>query len=167
MSDLSPRNERFAVLVAAGRSQTDADLEAGYEPESRGTARSSASELASIPGVSERITQLVAEFTDAIGRRYVAEALAEMVTASYVRGRLVQEDLAASAEGQHAAAIRALELLGKDVGLWRETETPQLHLHAALDQLTPDELRALASMPLSGEADDAWPEEDPVALPPD
>lgn len=140
----NPRHERFAQALADGKSQVEAHQLAGYRP-NKGTA----SVLKRHPNISERVQELLAE-REQMSREATERATAELALtkADVMRGLLACHD-AASAAGQHSAAIRALELLGKQLGMF--VDRKEMRLIRSVSDLSDEELDALIADAGAGE----------------
>ena len=108
----NPRHELFCQLRATGKSATAAYVDAGY---SENGARQSAHKLLTNSDIKARIEELRAGLTE---RAIEKTALTE----SYVINRLMRiTELTSNPQSEKwnpNAAVRALELLGKKLGLW-------------------------------------------------
>jgi len=121
----NPKRERFCREYVIDGNATQAYIRAGY---STVGAEANASRLIGFDNVRARIAELQAK---------VSEKLE--LTQEKVLSDLEASRKAATAEGQHSAAIKAAELLGKHIGMWPQ----KLELkHDVLDGMTTDELRA-------------------------
>jgi len=147
------RHERFAQAVASGSSQTRAYVDAGY---SEKTARSRSSVLATkYPDVSDRIRELIEERVrqSEEATRIATERLA--IDRAWVLGQLVDSVASAKVKvpvldrngiqvGEYCrdltAANKALELIGKELGMFVERK---VHTQSPFDALSLDEKRAL------------------------
>lgn len=111
---LTAKKEAFCrAYVANGSNGTQAAITAGY---SKKTARSQAQRLLTNVDIQKRIAEL---------KEPINKGLA--INAEYVRERLKIEAERDGEGASHSARIRALELLGKDVGMfegreWNEEE---------------------------------------------
>lgn len=105
------RHEVFAQEVAAGRTQTDAFLEANPHAETwkRQTAKVKASEMAARPDVKARIAYLQARAADA-----------SIFTLAAHLTRMNALSRAAEAAGDFHAAVKAEESRGKAAGFYSE-----------------------------------------------
>lgn len=103
--DLNARQLRFALGVLEGKDATTAYVDAGYR--ARGNAaESSASKLLRNPKVAEFLER---------GRAKAADR------ALVTRERVVTGLLTiAEGTGADSARVRAWELLGKDIGMWKD-----------------------------------------------
>lgn len=104
------RHERFAQLVASGSSLSAAYRDAGYTKKNAG---SQAHRLSKNANVAERIAEIKAE----IAKQQIAHAV---VTRTWVKERLKENAIVAAAKGEYSASNRALELLGKEIGMFVE-----------------------------------------------
>ena len=116
--------ERFAREVAAGKSYTDAYKSLSSKAKDPAKAGSA---LASNPEIQGRIKELTRRATNKVVER-TAERVA--LTKEWVLEKLRQNaEEAVQVKGGSAVANRALELLGKELGLFRDpVDTPPLKL---------------------------------------
>jgi phage terminase small subunit len=98
------RHEIFAQELARGRSATDAYEAAGYKRDSGHSSR-----LAAIGRIRERVTELKE-----------GAALRVGLERADVLAMLMQERELARERGQLSAAIRATELIGRELGMFVE-----------------------------------------------
>ncbi len=104
--ELTPRQRSFAQAYAALGNASEAARKAGY---SLKTATSQGARLLTYANVSARITQLQAE---AAARAEIEiDDVIDMLLASYTD---------AKAAGQHGPAVRAVELLGKHLAMFKD-----------------------------------------------
>lgn len=96
------RHERFAQALAAGKTADEAYQEAGYKP-----SRPHASRLATKGNVKERLAELLGRATEGI-----------VLTRQWVIEELVANAKAAKARQDGSVVNRALELLGKEIGMF-------------------------------------------------
>lgn len=100
----NPRHELFAQGLAKGKPQRDAYLDAGFQPSSDEVADACASRLAKDDDISERVK----EMQDKAARKIELDR--------YDIIRMIMDDRILARENkQAAAAIRASELLGKEL----------------------------------------------------
>ena len=129
-SQLSPRQLKFAEGVLAGKIPKDAYLEAGYR--ARGlSAHSAAHRMLKNDDISA--------FLNSANAKAIAKA---ELSAEWVLERLKQ-----IASGDRASAVRALELLGKHLGLWKDG--PAVTVNAVqfdYSKLTDSELDTLSEL---------------------
>jgi len=105
------KHEHFCQLVAGGASAIKAYVSAGY---SEGGAAQNSSRLMQTDEVRNRI----AELRSAVTERGVEKA---SVDQARVILRLQQLSMAAEEGRQFSAAIRAEELLGKQIGMFKDS----------------------------------------------
>lgn len=124
----NPRHERFAQELASGKSASEAYTLAGFKP-----SRPNASRLQHDDNISQRITELLAD-REQIHAQATAEAIQRVsLTKEWVLERLIenaqralQAEQAKNADGdvvgdfkyEGSVANRALELLGKELGMF-------------------------------------------------
>ncbi|MCH8111257.1 MAG: hypothetical protein IH905_04775 [Proteobacteria bacterium] len=100
----NPRHERFALGLFEGKSAGKAYQNAGYKPNRGNAIRLKANE-----SIKARLAELQAEAAKQAG-----------VTKEEVYSLLRNSYEAALAANQHGPAVRAAELLGKDVGMFKD-----------------------------------------------
>jgi hypothetical protein len=133
------RHEAFAVLLAGGVAQDEAYTRAGY---SKKGAAQSASRLAKTRSVAARIEELNRSRSDSIGHAFLTRT---QLDRDLVVDILTRNAAAAFAKGDHSAVNRAAELLGRELGMFREK--PQISWDGDLDKLSLPQLEnLLASM---------------------
>jgi len=128
----SPKHELFAQAISRGENGRAAYREAGYVC-SDAAADAAASRLLKSDKVSNRVAELK-------GRQATAEAT--ILTKAKVLEMLVADRTLARENNQSAAAIKADELLGREVGLF--TEKKDIRVRNVSD-LSEDELKGLLS----------------------
>jgi phage terminase small subunit len=108
---LTPKQEKFALEVASGKTQSDAYRAAfNVRPTTKDTTVNvSASKLMADPNISQRVEEL---------RKPIADKA--MVTLESHIERLKELAMMAIDQGQIAAAIKAEELCGKASGVYVE-----------------------------------------------
>lgn len=126
----NPKHEVFAQELAKGKTQIEAHGLAGYKPH-----RSTAAQLARNPNISARVTELLAEREKAHSQATAIAVERAGLTKEWIIARLVdnaeralQAQPARDAEGnaigdfkyEGSVANRALELLGKELGMFKE-----------------------------------------------
>lgn len=102
------RQEAFAQHIARGTTQTEAAKLAGYSEKS---ARIQGSQLLTNPNIRSRIDEL---------RNRASEKTTDAIAISkgWVLEKLRENAESGMAEGQRTPAIRALELIGKELGMF-------------------------------------------------
>lgn len=129
------RHERFARLVAAGDPASRAYTEAGYAVKTDRSAESAGSRLLSNVEIACRIAEIRAELERAaqksalVTKEWVVEKLRENVL------RAMQAQPVLDREGNHTGEYRyegnvankALELLGKEIGMFRGDDADRDH----------------------------------------
>jgi len=132
---LNPRYERFAQNIASGMGPAEAYLDSGFSPQSKNTASVSASRMLKRDMVRARIDEILGERAAtyekgllkavekvALTKEWVIRTLMENVE------RAMQHEAVTDGEGnptgeytyQGNVANRALELLGKHLGMYVE-----------------------------------------------
>lgn len=103
---MNPKRQRFVEEYLLDLNATQAAIRAGYSPR---TANEQAARLLANVSVRSAI---------AAGRQ--AQTQRTQITADYVVTRLKVEAELTGKGAQHSARVRALELLGKHLGLWQD-----------------------------------------------
>lgn len=106
------RHEKFCCLRAQGETATASYIEAGY---SAAGARANASRLTANDDIKGRILEIRTEITD---KTVEDTALTESFVIDSLRDIVKTCGDPSSKAWRPQAAIRALELLGKTLGLW-------------------------------------------------
>ena len=120
------RWESFAKYKASGKSRHDAYVAAGFNPKNRKNATGAAHQLMQNPDIVARITEWEEEIAshsaaaEGLSRDYVVEQLIENVEMAKVAKPVLDRQGKETGEYQSnlAAANRALELLGKEKGMF-------------------------------------------------
>lgn len=138
----NPRHERFAQAIAAGKSAADAYTEAGYAE-----SRSAASRLSTNVNISTRVAELQSRVTDGvvITRQWVLERLVENANRAMQAAAPVGQDGQPSGEYRYEGSVanRALELLGKELGMFIErVENTNLNYDVSSEPASADEWAA-------------------------
>lgn len=129
------RHERFARLVAAGDPASTAYVEAGYKASTDAVAWANGARLIGNDRVASRVAEIRAELeraaqkAAAVTKEWVVEKLRENVL------RAMQAQPVLDREGNHTGEYRyegnvankALELLGKEIGMFRGDDADRDH----------------------------------------
>lgn len=119
----NPRHERFAQELAKGKSQSDAYQNAGYEP-----SEPNASRLTRNDKVAARVAELQERAVENV-----------MLSREWVLEQLVDNASKAKAAGDFGPSNQALNLLGKELGMFVErTENVNIE-HVVSGDLPTDE----------------------------
>lgn len=110
---VNPRYERFAQELANGKSASEAYVLAGYK-ENRGNASS----LKQQEIISNRVDEILAERIKAHAKATEKAIERLSVDREWVLARLIENAQAASAKEDFSPANRALELVGKELGMF-------------------------------------------------
>lgn len=147
------RNERweaYAKLRASGHKKNDAYIAAGYKPKDRRAASNQARNLEQKnPEILARITELEDDLrndslrTAAINREYVLEGLRENHQKASQSKAILDREGNETGEYtfQVAGSNRALELMGKELGMFVERFSIE-SLDSQLESMSGEELRA-------------------------
>lgn len=100
----NPRHERFAQGLAKGLSASEAYEAAGFKP-----SRAAASRLSTKVNVQERVKELQGRVVEGI-----------QISKQWVMEQLVDNVVKAKEAKEFAPANKALELLGKEVGMFKD-----------------------------------------------
>jgi phage terminase small subunit len=133
----NPRHEKFALALLEGRTADEAYQLAGYRPNRGNAIRLKANER-----IQTRLRELQAQAEQqaVLDRAWVLRRLKESVEIALQEGahrdRLDKPDL--------AAAVRHLELLGKELGMFRPpAESPLRRIYLDLSKLSLEALTGL------------------------
>ncbi len=126
----NPRYERFAQLVATGQSPAQAYVAAGYEEK---TSYTCGPRLLKRNEVLTRVTEL---------RQSVAQTAVTHagLNREFVLRELMDNAVRAKENQEWSASNRALELLGKELGLFVDRSDHSFHWDGRLDSLTDTQL---------------------------
>lgn len=135
------RHERFAQALAAGKTADEAYQEAGYAPN-----RGNAIRLKTNESVAKRVEELKSRIADGVvlSRQWVIERLVENAE----RAMQVEavKDSSGKPTGEYryegSVANRALELLGKEIGMFVDRKEIRT---GKLADLSDDELATIAT----------------------
>lgn len=138
----NPRHERFAQLKAAGMSATEAYEKAGFQPND-----GNACKLANRPEILDRIKEITGAVTvqamkqAAIDKTWVIERLVENVNRA-MQAEAVKRGDEETGEYRYEGSVanRALELLGKELGMFIERK--EVGKPGEFDQMSDAELNA-------------------------
>lgn len=128
---LNPRQKRFVNEYVIDLNQAQAAIRAGY-----------AADRANVTG------------SELVANRKIAMAIAERQSAIMERTEWTQDrvisELATSVqlardEGQHGPAVKAIELIGRHIGMWPR-EAPQVNIDARTLSLGSDVIEAIGGM---------------------
>src|ERR1700720_804534 len=107
------RHERFAQELAAGKNPGEAYAAAGFRPD-----RANAQRLQQKDHIGLRVAAILAN-RDRIEEKAVERAIERTaITKADVIGMLIEDRQLARANTQASAAIRAAELIGKELGMF-------------------------------------------------
>lgn len=111
----NPRHEHFAQALASGKTATQAHAEAGYKKDRRNAAR-----LTTNDGVRARVAELQSQAAErtVLNRQWVLEGLIEIVERAMQKKAVLHKGKLIAFRFDPAAATRALELLGKELGMF-------------------------------------------------
>jgi hypothetical protein len=127
------KQELFAQALAQHGHMTRAAIEAGYSTKGAGVA---GSRLAAKPKVKQRIMELQRDNREKVQRAVVADR-------AWVLNSLVANAEDALKAKDRSAANRALELVGKELGMFIERK---MDLKSPLDGLSADDLLAIVRL---------------------
>jgi phage terminase small subunit len=138
------RHETFVKGIINGLSGTEAYKQAGYDVTNDNVAGAAASRLLADVRVSTRIAEILGQREQIADKATQKAAEALSIDREWVMRGLMEDRALARSLEIPSASIRALELLGKELGMFierRENGNP-----GDFDRLTTDELRtALAA----------------------
>lgn len=134
----NPRHERFAQELATGKSADEAYQEAGYSP-----ARQNASRLMANDTIRARVAELQQRIVDGIvlSRQWVIEELIDNVKRAKQATAVTDADGNVIGEYRYEGSVanKALELLGKEVGMFVERQ--ERGKPGDFEKMNADELR--------------------------
>ena len=112
----NPRHERFAELLASGKTATEAYGEAGYTP----GRRDAASRLSANVNIRARLRELqaIAIKKTVLTKEWVLNGLIEIAERSMQHKGVMHRGRVVEFRFDAAGANRALELLGKELGMF-------------------------------------------------
>ena len=111
----NPRHERFAQELAAGKTATEAYETAGFKP-NRGNAAS----LKQQESILKRVAELQAERAETARKATEMAAERLSIDREWVMARLIENAQNAAAGEDYGPSNKALELLGKELGMFVE-----------------------------------------------
>lgn len=124
-STLTAKQAAFAALVASGRKQVDAYIQAfDVSTESRQNASNEAYRLMLLPKVKDRVEALKAD-------KILLKKTEEKLSKEWIIKQLCDE--ASNEENSSATRVRALEILAKTEGLFHENSTVIIDNRSAKD----------------------------------
>ena len=143
------RWESFAAQTAAGRSRGDAYVAAGFRAKNHGVAAKRGSALFGRPEIRARVVELEDELRSGsiartgLDREWVLKGLRENLERSLQSKPVLDRQGRPTGEYTFnaAGANRALELVGKELGMFVERYSIE-SLDSQLDGMSPAELRA-------------------------
>ena len=138
----NPRHERFAQELAKGKSNTAAYIEAGFRAKAN-SAAVNANKLLKHANVSARVAELL-EKRDEMARKATEKATERLsIDREWVMAELIEIAQAAKSSEDYAPANKALELLGKELGMFIErTENVNTNYEVVADLPTAEEWEA-------------------------
>ncbi len=129
------RHERYCQLVVDGKGSEEAYRLAGYRHNS-----GNASRLRNSEPVIARIAEILEERAAITAQGVAAAVKAVKLSKQAIIEMLLEDRAAARAAGQTGAAIRAAELLGKELGMFIDRSDITVR---TIDEMTDDEVRRL------------------------
>src|SRR6266436_3454746 len=133
----NPKHERFAQALAAGKTAVDAYEAAGYRRN-----RGHAATLRKNPKLLKRVDEILETRGQIQGRGALAAIERVRLTKTAVMDMLMADRELARKNGQASAAIRAAELLGKELGMFVDRSDNKHSSEKRLSQMPPEERRA-------------------------
>jgi hypothetical protein len=132
----NPRHEKFAQFLAQGMDQSMAYSKAGFSAKTENAIGASASRLAKDPDIRQRVLEINTK----------GAKRAEISRSSIIE-RLRRLSEVAEGNKQLSAAIRAEELIGKDIGMFVDRKEMKV---SVLDELSDEQLSVLERELISG-----------------
>lgn len=109
------RHERFAQELAKGKSASEAYTLAGFKPNT-----GNASTLKGTQSILKRVAEIQAETSEMERQATQAAAEALAIDREWVMARLQENALKAAEQEDYGPSNRALELLGKELGMFKD-----------------------------------------------
>ena len=131
------KHERFAQALAAGKSAVDAYELAGYRRN-----RGHASTLRRNPKLLKRVDEILETQGQIQGRGALAAIERAKLTKTTVIDMLIADRELARKNGQSSAAIRATELLGKELGMFVDRSDNRHRIEKRFSDMTREEQEA-------------------------
>lgn len=128
------KHERFAQALAAGKTAVDAYECAGYRRN-----RGHASTLRKNPGLLKRVDEILESRGQIQGRGALAAIERARLSKTTVIEMLLADRELARQNGQSSAAIRATELLGKELGMFVERAAHRYSFEKRYSDMSPEE----------------------------
>jgi hypothetical protein len=128
------KHERFAQALAAGKTAVDAYEWAGYRRN-----RGHASTLRKNPGLLKRVDEILESRGQIQGRGALAAIERARLSKTTVIEMLLADRELARQNGQSSAAIRATELLGKELGMFVERAAHRHSFEKRYSDMSPEE----------------------------
>ena len=128
------KHERFAQALAAGKTAVDAYEWAGYRRN-----RGHASTLRKNPGLLKRVDEILESRGQIQGRGALAAIERARLSKTTVIEMLLADRELARRNGQSSAAIRATELLGKELGMFVERAAHRHSFEKRYSDMSPEE----------------------------
>jgi hypothetical protein len=128
------KHERFAQALAAGKTAVDAYEWAGYRRN-----RGHASTLRKNPGLLKRVDEILESRGQIQGRGALAAIERARLSKTTVIEMLLADRELARQNGQSSAAIRATELLGKELGMFVERAAHRHSSEKRYSDMSPEE----------------------------
>ncbi|RJP45455.1 hypothetical protein C4587_00730 [Candidatus Parcubacteria bacterium] len=144
----NPRWERFAQELAKGKTADAAYEQVGFKKNRHNAAR-----LAREEHIRTRVAELLAERDEMARKATEKAAEALSIDRQWVMSRLIENAQAASAAEDYGPSNKALELLGKELGMFIDRK--QIDIDGELRSLSDAQLVAL----LAGGAEEGGDEE--------
>lgn len=120
------RHERFAQELAHGKSATEAYSAAGYKPHQQNASRMMSNDV-----VQKRVAELKSRVVEAV-----------LLTKEWIIEQLIENAQLAKANDDFAPANKAIELLGKELGMFIERK--EVGKPGAFDELSLEQKRERA-----------------------
>jgi hypothetical protein len=150
------KHERFAACIASGCTNPEAYKAAGFVSKYPDQA---ASRLKNTPTVKARIEELTARITNRAAKKATERAA---ITKEWILLELQDNAMkAAEVKGGSSVRNRALELLGKEFGMFQEKEPTK---PLTLEDLSTEDLEKLLALPVVEDGEKTGSEANPVAV---
>lgn len=138
----NPQHEKFVQELVKGKSNADAYLAAGYKAKNASVASAAATRLLNNVKIADRVAELQkrAEEKAVLSKAWVIQTLIENVNRAMTAKAVTDREGEPTGEYtyQGNVANRALELLGKELGMF--VERSEVGKPGDFDQMSDDEL---------------------------
>jgi hypothetical protein len=151
----NPKHEIFAQEIAKGKSQVEAYELAGFK-----NGQKNAHRLGSDEGILRRVAEIQSERAEIERQATEKAAEALSIDKQWVMARLIDNATRAAASEDYSPSNKALELLGKELGMFIDRKNVNL----TGDPTTLTDAQLVAILEATGGPGDAEAEDDPSSV---